>query len=82
MHARGVAEFQHDVRGVAELFLGTRAEHGEILGRHNGIDDALRGKILGQLDARREGAVGQQFIDLGAEEADERTGFCDGDVPE
>ena len=50
-------------------------QYRQVLGRHDGVDHALLGEVLGLLDTRRERLALERLVDLRAEEADERAGL-------
>ena len=52
----------------------------QVLGRDDGVDDAVRGEVLGRLDVVGERLAVQRLEDLGAEEADQGAGLTDGHV--
>ena len=69
-------------RRVHEDREGAVDQLGQVLGRHDRVDDPLRGEVLGGLHAFGERLAGQSGVHLGAEEPDQRPGLGDGDVAE
>ena len=69
-------------RRVDQHGQGLVDQHRQVLGRHDRVDDALLGEVLGPLDPVGERLALERLVDLRAEEPDQRSRLGDGHVPE